>query len=82
VFVSVDLVHRPNDEVTTAQIGAWIYAFDFLWVRAGYLGDDALRDYTAGLGLLYKSFRFDYAYLPFETGFGTSGQTLTIQYFW
>ncbi len=82
VYVSAELVHRPGDDVTTYQIGAWIYAFEFLWIRAGYLGDDALRDYTAGLGLLYKSFRFDYAYLPFETGFGASGQSLTIQYLW
>lgn len=81
-YFSVDIVHRPNDDLTTAQFGAWLFAFDMLWLRAGYLGDDQLRDYTAGLGLLYRSFRFDYAYLPFETGFGVSGQVLTIQYFW
>jgi len=81
-FLSLDVVHRPVDDVTAAQIGVWVFAFDFLWLRAGYLGGDALRSYTAGLGLLYKSFRFDYAYLPFEAGFGNSGQALTIQYFW
>jgi len=81
-YFSVDLVHRPSEDVTTAQVGAWLFAFDIIWLRAGYLGDDQLRDYTAGLGLLYRSFRFDYAYLPFETGFGASGQALTIQYFW
>lgn len=81
-YVAVDLVHRPSDDITAVQIGAWLHAFDFVWLRAGYLGDDALRDYTAGLGLFYRSFRFDYAYLPFETGFGASGQVVTIQYFW
>lgn len=81
-FLSMEVVRRPSDDVTALQVGAWVYAFDFIWVRAGYLGDNALRDYTAGLGLVYRSFRFDYAYLPFETGFGNSGQALTIQYLW
>lgn len=82
VFVSADLLYRTDEEKTHVQLGAWVEALEFLWVRTGYLLDNELRSFTFGIGLEYESVRFDYAYLPFEEGFGGAGQVVSLQYFY
>jgi len=82
LVVSADLVYRSDEERTFVQLGAWVNALDFLWLRAGYLVDNELRDISFGLGMAYEDFRFDYAFVPFTAGFGSSGQIVTLQYFY
>ncbi len=82
LVVSADVLYRSDEEKTFVQFGASINALDFLWLRAGYLVDNELRDFSVGLGLAYESFRFDYAYVPFTAGFGNSGQIVTLQYYY
>lgn len=82
LFVTAEYVYRDDEEKGFAQIGGWIQALDFLWIRGGYLFDNESRNVTLGLGLQYESVRFDYAYLPFSDGFGNPGQVVTLQYFY
>ena len=82
LLLTADVLYRSDEERTFVQFGAWINALDFLWLRAGYLVDNELRDITFGLGLAYENFRFDYAFVPFTAGFGSSGQIVTLQYFY
>jgi hypothetical protein len=80
LFASADIVYRSDEEKTFAQFGLWVNAFDFLWVRSGYLVDNELRDISFGLGIGHESFRFDYAYVAFSEGFGNAGQIVSLHY--
>jgi hypothetical protein len=82
LYLSADILHRTDEDRTYVQLGGWVEALDFLWVRAGYLIDNEARSLTLGLGLEYESIRFDYAYLPFADGFGNAGQVVSLQYFY
>ncbi len=50
--------------------------------RIGYLSNDFLRDYSAGVGIEVTDLTFDYAILPFENGFGGPAHILTLNYAW
>jgi hypothetical protein len=82
LYLSADILHRDDEDRTYVQLGGWVEALDFLWVRAGYLIDNEVRNLTLGLGLEYENVRFDYAYLPFTDGFGNAGQVVSLQYFY
>lgn len=80
LYVSTDVLYRSDEDATSVQVGIWVNALDFLWIRGGLLSNNELRKVTIGLGLEYESFKFDYAYLPFTEGYGSSGQVVTLQY--
>lgn len=80
--VTAELVHRPADNQTQFQTGLAAQIFEMLVVRAGYLSGDLLRSFSFGGGLTIESLRFDYAYLPFESGFGAAGHVITLAYLW
>ena len=82
LFLSSDVLYRSDEERTSVDVGVWVKALDFLWIRGGFLTNNKLRKVTVGLGLEYEGFRFDYAYLPFTEGYGSSGQVVTLQYFY
>jgi hypothetical protein len=49
-----------------------------LFLRAGYQTDYDNRDFSAGAGFIYKEFRIDYAYVPYQSDLGNSHRfTLT-----
>jgi hypothetical protein len=53
-----------------------------LTARVGYLSNDALRSYSAGIGLHVSGLVADYAVLPFEAGFGGPAHILSVAYSW
>lgn len=81
-MVAAEVVHLFSTETTQLHLGAGVRLFDVLDFRGGYITNDALRQFTLGLGLNYESFRFDYAYLPFENDFQGPGHLLTLSYDW
>lgn len=50
--------------------------------RLGYISNEVLRDFSAGVGVEVTEFIFDYAFLPFEDGFGGPAHILTLTYAW
>ena len=71
LYVALELMKRLEGEV-----------LETLVVRAGYLTNDELRDFSAGLGLTITDLQFDYTLLPFESGFGGPAHILTLSYAW
>lgn len=82
VAVAAEVSHLFTDAVTRIHVGTAFTVLDFITARAGYITNDELRDLTFGLGLQYEAFAFDYAYLPFESGFEGPGHILTMTYAW
>jgi hypothetical protein len=78
--VLVEVVRGLEEEETFLHFGLEGEILEVITVRGGYFTNDDLRRFSAGAGLLYESFQFDYAFLPFRSGFGT-GQVLTLLYF-
>ena len=64
------------------HVGLASEVLETLVVRAGYLTNDELRDFSAGLGLTITDLQFDYTLLPFESGFGGPAHILTLSYAW
>lgn len=84
-MLTAELVHvftAEEDERQQFHFGAGVQLFDVLDFRAGLITNDPLRRFTAGLGLSFEGFRFDYAYLPFENDFQDPGHLLTLLYAW
>ncbi|GAB5519895.1 MAG: hypothetical protein RhofKO_21460 [Rhodothermales bacterium] len=69
-------------EITQFHLGTAVEVLDMVTVRAGYLTDDTVRSVTFGAGVIATGFRFDYALLPFASGFGGPGHILTLGYGW
>lgn len=76
-----EVSHLFPDEATRFHGGIGAEVLELLSFRAGYITNDDLRDLTFGGGLRYAGLVFDYAFLPFNTGFGT-GHVLTLHYNW
>lgn len=71
----------PDDD-RRIHLGAAADVLDVLTVRLGYITGDALRGASFGAGVRTAGLRFDYALLPFESGFGGAGHVLTLVYGW
>lgn len=54
------------------SLGTEIIVSDLISLRGGVRTGETKRRFSAGLGIEQGSFRFDYAYVPFETGFGVT----------
>lgn len=57
--------------------GAEFLYKDFLSIRAGYQSGYEDRNFTTGLGLKYKAFSIDYAFVPYRYTLGSS-HTITV----
>jgi hypothetical protein len=57
--------------------GAEFLYKDFLSIRAGYQSGYEDRNFTTGLGLKYKAFSLDYAFVPYRYSLGSS-HTVTV----
>jgi hypothetical protein len=55
-----------------ANSGAEFVYKDFLSIRAGYQSGYEDRSFTTGVGLRYKSFNLDYAFVPYRYSLGNS----------
>ncbi len=71
----------PNDD-TQLHFGLAAEVLELVTLRAGYITNEALRELTFGAGLTYNALRFDYAFLPFESGFAGDGHVLSLLYAW
>lgn len=54
------------------SFGTEIIVSDLISLRGGFRTGETKRRFSTGLGIEQGSFRFDYAYVPFETGFGVT----------
>ena len=80
--VSGEVVHIFPEEITQVHVGVAARVLEVLELRAGYISNDALRRYSFGMGFGYQGVIFDYAFLPFESGFEGPGHVLTLSYQW
>ena len=80
--VTAEVAHRLSDDQTEVHVGAAVQVLETILVRGGVLTNNALWRYSLGVGVEFDALRFDYAYLPFRSGFGRSGHVLTLLYFW
>ncbi|HUV37323.1 MAG TPA: PorV/PorQ family protein [Patescibacteria group bacterium] len=60
----------PNDSDAKFHIGAEYTYRRCIAVRSGYKANYNVQGATLGVGVFYKSLRFDYAYMPMEYGLG------------
>ncbi|MDG5766468.1 PorV/PorQ family protein [Balneolales bacterium ANBcel1] len=74
------------DESISAQddgyfnAGLEINLSNLIDIRAGYRTGDTQRRFSFGAGLLVNEFYFNYAFMPYETGFGTA-HAVSLQYY-
>ncbi|ARA93491.1 hypothetical protein AWN76_010205 [Rhodothermaceae bacterium RA] len=81
LLLNAELSHVFPEERTQLHAGGSARVLDIIWLRAGVITDDAVRRFTFGAGLDYSALVFDYAFLPFDSGFGR-GHVLTLSYAW
>jgi len=82
LMVVAEVSHNFAGDRTQVHVGLAGEAFEMLQIRVGYLSNDALRDISFGAGLRFSNLHFDYALLPFSSGFGGAGHVLTLAYGW
>ena len=81
-FLTGEVSHIVPSEKTRYHFGAAAEVIELVTVRAGYVTNDELRGITFGGGLGSNGFLFDYAFMPFDDGFGGPGHVLTLLYLW
>ncbi len=80
--ITAEVSHLLPSSTTRLHTGIGVTILDLATVRAGYISNDALRTFTFGLGLYWEYLVFDYAYVPFATGFEGPGHVLSLSYVW
>ncbi len=78
--LTVEMSRNTVTETSHVHVGAAADVLETLRVRLGYISNDALRDFSAGVGITAGPLRLDYAILPFEEGFGGPGHIFTLVY--
>lgn len=81
-LVTAEVAHFVESDVTQYHFGLSIELLDTIDLRGGYMTNDALRGASLGLGFGFEGVVFDYAYVPFESGFEGPGHILTLSYQW
>ena len=71
LLVAGDVVF-PNDSDAKVHLGAEYMYERLLAVRFGYKANYYVQGATLGVGVFYKSLRFDYAFMPMEYELGDS----------
>lgn len=78
--ILLEVSHNTVVEETRFHVGLTGEVLDVVTARVGYLSNDDLRDFSAGLGVEQASLTLDYAMLPFSDGFGGPAHILTVSY--
>ncbi|MFT5142769.1 MAG: hypothetical protein ACI80V_001327 [Rhodothermales bacterium] len=78
--LTVEFSRNTVDNRSKMHIGAAASVLETVLLRLGYVSNDALRDFSAGIGISAGTFRIDYAILPFEEGFGGPGHIFSLIY--
>jgi hypothetical protein len=71
-FPTLDIQKYFNQDKLNLLIGLETNYDQLLSVRLGYNSGRDLNNFTFGAGIKYKSFSFDYAFLPFKQNFGNA----------
>ncbi|MBP3192422.1 PorV/PorQ family protein [Natronogracilivirga saccharolytica] len=61
------------------NLGMELRVSDLIDLRGGYRTGETERRFSLGAGLLISEFYFNYAFMPYETGFGTA-HAISLQY--
>ncbi|MDA1029122.1 MAG: PorV/PorQ family protein [Bacteroidetes bacterium] len=79
---SLMVEYSQNFATEQAQIHVGLSAevLETVSARLGYLSKDALRSFSAGLGMEISTLVVDYAIIPFEDGFGGPAHIMTVGY--
>ncbi len=67
-----DVVTFPKEKGTHLHIGTEFAYKSTIAVRLGYQTGYESRNFSTGIGLEYKMFRLDYAFIPFRYDFGST----------
>lgn len=76
---------RESDDTINSQdegyfnVGLELNISEIIDLRSGFRSGDTQRRFSFGAGLLINEFYFNYAFMPFNTGFGTA-HAVSIQY--
>ncbi len=81
-YFTGEVSHVLPTETTRIHVGAAVQVEDLVIIRAGYITNDELRGPTVGGGLGTSGLLFDYAFVPFDGGFGGAGHVLSLLYAW
>ncbi|MEZ4702428.1 MAG: PorV/PorQ family protein [Rhodothermales bacterium] len=81
-YFTGEVSHVLPTETTRLHVGAAVQVEDLVIIRAGYITNDELRGATIGGGIGTSGLLLDYAFVPFDGGFGGSGHVLSMQYAW
>lgn len=88
--LTTDFNYPLNDEGASdgasSQIDPWVSAgleitiSDIISIRGGYRSGESKRRFSSGVGVQFGNAVFNYAFVPFETGFGTT-HAMSLSYF-
>ncbi|MEX2399683.1 MAG: PorV/PorQ family protein [Rhodothermales bacterium] len=81
-LLTAEVAHFFETDETRVHVGAAAELLDTIVLRGGYVTNDALRGLSLGLGFRYDGVVFDYAFVPFASGFEGPGHLLTMSYGW
>lgn len=70
---------NPSDPWVST--GLEVTISDLISIRGGYRSGDTKRSFSSGLGVHFGSASFNYAFVPFETGFGNTHSLSLVYYF-
>ncbi len=71
-FIFAGEYQKYLDSDSHLNFGLEVIYNKILALRTGYQTNYEIRDYTAGIGLMWGNLKFDYAFVPFQSGFGNS----------
>ena len=63
--IAIDAVH-PRSYPEFINIGGEYVFMDMIFLRAGYISNQDVYDFTAGIGFEYFGLALDYSYMPFS----------------
>lgn len=73
---TLDLSTSDNNQILNKQslaVGLRLFAADLISVNAGYrFLNKSNRSWSTGIGIYTGDFKFDFAFIPFDTGFNTA----------
>lgn len=78
--VIIEVSHNTVTESAQFHAGLSGEVLETVTARVGYLSNDVLRDFSAGIGLVVADLKFDYAMLPFEDGFGGPAHIISLSF--
>jgi hypothetical protein len=89
VAISADInmpIQEDDKNISYSETDPWISSgleitiSDLISIRGGYRTGETKRNFSSGVGINFGTASFNYAFVPFETGFGNT-HSLSLVYF-